>query len=156
LAALHFAVKNDNVNIARRLLDAGAAINAEASIRNTRNSRLLPSICLLSIFLAALHMAAAYKRLKMIELLLAPGRNATLSQDLEGYTALHLALFVARDDVDVLNKLLALLLPHCNDECLALKTLKGQMTARELAASLNLVSPFEQLTQSRPKSKTEL
>jgi hypothetical protein len=58
-------------------------------------------------------------------------------------SALHLALFVARDDVDVLNKLLALLLPHCNDECLALKTLKGQMTARELAASLNLVSQFE-------------
>lgn len=98
-------------------------------------------------------MAVAYKRLQIVKLLLE--HNAKLSVDLEGYTPLHLALFVARSDEPTLNKVLALLLPHCDADCLQQKTLKGQQqTAQELARSFNLESQFEKA--QRLQRKTEL
>lgn len=78
LSALHYAVQNDNVEMAQMLLLAGAEVNAIGSIRNTRKRVTSQALADSLYFHAALHMAAAYCVPKMVELLLLNGADVNL------------------------------------------------------------------------------
>lgn len=163
LPPLHLAAHLRRVDLATRLLDAGA--NPAADSVYPDESKLSP-----------LHFAAKTGELGLVELLVARGANVSAeasirntplhmaaafgvgadilkrlidagarvdAQDLEGYTALHLSVYAAANSATATAALAQIreLAKHCNAQCAALES-KIKMTALQIAEDRSLGSEF--------------
>jgi len=82
--ALHFATSKGNVEVVRRLLDAGAS----ARVKDKRGQ--LP-----------LHRAAAVGNMPLLKVLLGRGKSPINATDVDGMTALHHAIGEGHGDIAV-------------------------------------------------------
>ena len=139
---LHLAAMLGKLQILKALIERKADVSATASIGNT-----------------PLHMAASYARgAEVLQALLDAGANAS-TQDIEGYTALHLSVYAAttKQNEDVALDQIQTLLRHCDEQCQAKQTKADKKTALQLARELKVPSKIiKLLSESKEGQKDEL